>query len=371
MRGVKCEIRLPERVVGFAGATSRGPGSVSVISREFTSSEDGDRFISRLESLQHSIFSHVPDCPSPSMIDHLLAVVRPDLSAMVVINGAAKTALVRAKRTVQGGSPVLLDDILDVKRLEFDVSVPDDCAVVYVSSVGWRKSLFFDFVPIAEPPQRRAYDLGKVLGFQYAYLLFQDLFKISDAQWEALFRQDWFPFRLLPIDIVKVMLNHAAEGWDVDEMLQEPSVLDAIRNLADPASPFLQPVAFADHRDLIAHAFERFRAGDYKSTVAVLVPRIEGVLRSQHVGPARPTPSVLVQDATSKVDQDQGDATLLMPSRFREYLLSVYFREWRAGQAPTHVSRHTVSHGVAPQNRFDLKSASIAVLTALQLGLYL
>jgi hypothetical protein len=60
-----------------------------------------------------------------------------------------------------------------------------------------------------------------------------------------------------------------------------------------------------------------------------------------------------------------------MPARFRAYLSSVYFREWRPGQSPTHVSRHTVSHGVAPQDRFDLKSAMIAVLTTLQLGLYL
>jgi hypothetical protein len=371
MLGLRLEIQIPERLAGFAEAASREGDSVPVVSREFTSSEDGDHFISRLEHLQECLFRHIPDCPPPSLIDHLLVVIRPNLTATVAINSLAKSAMVRAKRTVQGGSPVLRDDILDVIRLELDVPIPNDCAIVFVDSVGWQKSLFFDFMPILDSPTPRDYDLPQVLGFQYAYLLFQDLFKITDAQWQELFKQDWFPFRLLPVDIVQRMVKHAAEGWDIDELLVDPKFTQAVQELAISSSPFLQAPAFSEHRELIAHAFERFNAGDYKSTVAILVPRIEGILRALHVGRSRPSPRILVQGATAKVEKDRGDATLLMPARFREYLLTVYFREWRDGQTPSHVSRHTVSHGVAPQDGFDFKSAAISVLTVLQLGLYL
>jgi hypothetical protein len=59
-----------------------------------------------------------------------------------------------------------------------------------------------------------------------------------------------------------------------------------------------------------------------------------------------------------------------MPAKFRDYLEQVYFKKWNPGDAAAHLSRHTVSHGVAPEELFNKKSAVLAVLTLLQLGLY-
>jgi hypothetical protein len=189
-----------------------------------------------------------------------------------------------------------------------------------------------------------------------------------------MFRQHWFPFRFLPHDAIHALLNHAAQEWNIDEILDEPRFLSSIERVADPAANFLGGPAFVEHASLLSHAFGRFKEHDYKSAVAILFPRIEGVLRSIHgqsVQESAPNSATLVVSSTAQIEQSRGDAMLLMPARFREYLKEVYFRHWQPGQAATHVSRHTVSHGVAPADQFDRKAATIGVLTILQLSLYL
>lgn len=58
--------------------------------------------------------------------------------------------------------------------------------------------------------------------------------------------------------------------------------------------------------------------------------------------------------------------SLLLPDRFKEFLETVYFAPFDPTNV-TDVSRHSVSHGVAPEEKLDLKSATIALLVIEQL----
>lgn len=371
---MKVEIRLPHLPAGFSAAAARPGTTVPVIPCEFTSSEDGAHFLSLVEGFQSGLLDHVPGCPRPSQIDRYVAVIRQDLTATVAVNDFTCSSVTRLKRDVKPGEVVAVDDVLDVVRLQLDIPVPDDAGFVLLQSVGWRKSLFFDLVPIAEQGRKRTYDLGAILGSQYAHLVFQDQLKITNERWREMFRQNWFPFRFLPHAALQAMLNHAAEKWDIDEILDQQGVLSAIERVADPDANFIGGPAFVEHAALLSHAFARFRERDYKSAVAILFPRIEGVLRSIHKQSAHGTPpnaAALVATSTAKTEKIRGDATLLMPVKFREYLGDVYFRSWRPGDPPEFGSRHSVSHGVAPEDLFDRKAAAIGVLTILQLSLYL
>jgi hypothetical protein len=370
---VRCEIKLEHQLVGFVAESHRGPGEVTVVTSEFTSSEDGLHFVSRLEGIQESIISHVPDCPPPSMIDSFLAVIRRDLTTSIVLNEVAITGKIAPKRNVKKGELIVLDDIADILRVDFDAPVPNECGVVFIESFGWRKSLFFDLSPLSNPPKLRTYDLGSIIGQQHAYLLFQDQVRITDQQWNELFEQSWFPFRMLPLSRIRIILNQAKESWSIDEEILKEPFVSQMNVIADPESPLLSRKAFFEHRDLLRHAFERFRAGDYKSTTALLFPRIEGVLRSIYgeQPSGRITSSKLAAASTAKYEEARGTSTLLMPDKFREYLDRVYFRGWGSGTIANHLSRHTVAHGVARQEQFDLKAAAVGVLIVLQLALYL
>jgi hypothetical protein len=278
----------------------------------------------------------------------------------------------RPKRAFKAGEVVLLDDILDIRRLELGVAVARSEAIVFINSHGWRKSLFFDFTPLLQPPQERNYELEVLLGLQHEYLLFQDQLKISEVQWQVILDQHWFPFRYLPIDVTRQMLNIAGAGWSIDEILENPKTLESVKQAIENHAAGLKASAFAEHRGLLVHAFERYLADDFKSAVSILYPRIEGVLRSIHADVATewPTSSRVVSSATLRYERVLGEGTVLMPAKFREFLSRVYYREWHHGDSPEHVSRHTVSHGVAPVDKFDRKSAIVGILTVLQLGLY-
>lgn len=82
------EVILKELPAGIAMETSSGAEGtpVRVAVREFTSSEDGELFISRLEGFPSQLLGLLPGHVLPSTIDHLVAVIRRDRSATVWVN---------------------------------------------------------------------------------------------------------------------------------------------------------------------------------------------------------------------------------------------------------------------------------------------
>ncbi len=163
------KIQLTEKPAGYASEDATGIEGhpVKVVVCEFTSSEDGELFISRLEGFPNILISKLPAGANvrPSMIDHLLAIIQRDLSATVYVNELSMLIRARAARSIQAGEPVLEDDITDINEIEFQgVDIPKNAAVVCLLSFGWRKGLFFDFTPVASDEAEREYDLGKLLG---------------------------------------------------------------------------------------------------------------------------------------------------------------------------------------------------------------
>jgi len=164
----------------------------------------------------------------PSTIDHLLAVISRDKTADIYINELDIRCEFLTKRSVQAGETVSVDDIADIRKMVFQgIEIPIDAGIIFVFSAGWRKGLFYDLSP-AQPfePISRTYDLPVYLGQLYSYLLFQDLFKIADNEWENLLANKWFPFITLKGATIRQMLNHNKEGLDVDEIL--PTVTDEL-----------------------------------------------------------------------------------------------------------------------------------------------
>jgi len=160
------QFSIPERLAGFAAAAARPGEPAAVITREALTSLDGLALPWRLEELQGAIFGHIPELPPSPQIDHLLVVIRPDLTATAYVNELRFTAAVRPAGPVQAGQPLYARDILDISSLDVGVDVPADCAVVLVRTFGWRRALFYDFGPIAEQGQARRYELSAILAQQ-------------------------------------------------------------------------------------------------------------------------------------------------------------------------------------------------------------
>jgi len=259
---VPYEIQLDERPAGYAleDATGIEGHPVKVAACEFTSSEDGELFVSRLEGFPNVLISKLPAGANvlPSMVDHLLAIIRRDLKTTVYVNELSIIAKVRAARSIQAGELVREDDIADIDEIGFQgVDIPKDAAVVCILSSGWRKGLFFDFTPLASDGTERDYDLGKLLGSYFAYLSNQAVFAMTEAGWDFLLDHQWFPFISLPKKILRTMSGRAANGSDLDILLSQ--ICEHVRKLLPTMlERWFQTELFRPHTDLLKHAASKF-----------------------------------------------------------------------------------------------------------------
>ncbi len=348
-------------------------GTVSVAG--FVSSEDGDELITKLEGLPDHILSKLP-LPSPvsrSAVDTLLAIIRKDMTATVYLNEVPIVQEMRFKRPFRKGDLIRESCIVDMGRVEFSgVHVPPDAGVVFVFSVGWRKGLFYDLSPLHdEEGKLRQYDLEEQIGSLYAYLTFQERFKIDENTWRVLLDQKWFPFAYLDDKLLRKMISYAKEGWNIDDLLPEISA-DVQRLLKDgPLNVANNPI-LEGHAEFLAAAVERYQAGDYISCASNLYPRIEGLLRSFSRTTGNTSnlkPETLIKVAVEYHQSTRLTASLLLPAKFKDYVDTIYFANFDPGSAPD-VSRHSVAHGEARPDDFSLKTSTIAFLIIYQLSLF-
>lgn len=369
------EIILKEIPAGHALLPGRSGEKVPIALQEFLSSEDGIGFIRRLEGFPNIILSRLPakHRPPQSVIDHLLAIIRKDKTAVVYVNELNVQAEVLSKRDLTAGQPVYGDDIADIRAIKFSgIDVPPDVGVLYIFSCGWRKAIFYDFAPIQPSSSRpRAYDLSVLLGQFHAYLMFQERLKISEKAWNALFTQGWFPFISLPTNLAQELANHAEYGWNIDDLLNKIS--NELGTYFEKwKMKWSKSQFFKDHHEIFNTAIERYLASDYISAVSILYPRIEGIMRTYHIC-TRPsvsqTQKSLVDTVISSADPTTHPKMLLLPDKFHRYLTEVYFAAFDPSK-PEGTSRHTIAHGVAPQDAFSEKASVIGFLILDQLSYY-
>jgi hypothetical protein len=380
------EIRFDNLPAGYAAQDKKeGDTHASVIATEFTSSEDGDLFVSRLEGIPSEILSKIqtPERIREGTVDHLLAVIRPDKSATVYINELTLRGRFKIKRPFAEGEAVYSNDIADIEMIELllgdkDVAPPSDAAVLLIFSVGWRKGLFYDFRPLFPPkvgPQSRKYDLAILLGQYYAYLMFQDRFKLTDQDWANLTKQQWFPFIGLEPQTITKMLSKAKKGDPIDDLLPQIQQ-DLAKRIPFIKAKWIKSPLLKDHFRFLETAIERHVQGDYISAATILFTRIEGILRSyggcDETGAPAAQQRHLTKAITRKGLTNAHAYSLLMPNKFESYLRNVYFAQFdvRNPETLSVVNRNTVSHGVVPAESFSLKASTIGLLIFDQLSYY-
>ena len=367
------EIMLDDIPAGYAAASVRNTTEVQVTVKGFSSTEDGDDFITYLEGYPELIVNKLPkNVITPSVIDHMLVIIHRDKTADVYVNELLFNLQIRPKRAFEKGDYIFPDDIADVQKLSFaNLTIPNDCGYFFYFSYKWRKGLCFDLAPIiSNDVFERDYDFEVLFGNYYAYLVFQQLFKITDDEYSILMDQKWFPFISLKSATIKDIMNYVRSGWSLNELTS--NILEEVKtDVYVMRERWHGNTILAPHIELLDKALDRFLEADYISTTAILYPRIEGIMRTYHqtIGAiTNPSARNLVE---STVNGDvMVDRFMLLPEKFKTYLNNVYFAGFDSSN-PDVVSRHSVSHGVAPADLFDAKSATIAILIVDQLAFYL
>lgn len=368
------EITFSQLPAGYNITPVRKGDETSIIVREFTSSEDGDLFMERLEGFPSEVINKIPPGSgiTPANVSHMLVIVRRDGTGTAYVNEVQLIIQALAKnKDIKAGDAVYADDIADIGKLIFkDINIPVDAGILFLFSLGWRKGLYFDFKPLlGKDPEPRNYDLEMLCGQYYAYLSFQHLFKIGDDVWNTLIEQQWFPFISLKRRTIESLINYAKSGWNIDELI-EPVAAEVTDLIPALLMKWERKRLFQPHYDIFKTATERYTEKDYISATAILYPRIEGLMRTYHLEskkPDRANQDNLARMVVEANIEDRHAYSLLLPNRFERFLKEVYFANFDPGN-PNVLSRHTVSHGVAPVELFSLKSATIALLTLDQIS---
>jgi len=374
---MKCDIKMDGTFAGFSMAACKPGEKVWICQKEFVSSEDGDLFISRLEGFPSLLLNQIAQIHKTivvrSYIDNMLAILRQDGTTTVYINAPMK-ALMRVKKSVDAGQVIYRNDIADIKELVFQyIEIPYDVGLMILFSVGWRKGLFYDLVSLSDKSLKRDYDLNQLLGGYYAYLSFQERFKITDSEWESLFQNGWFPFITLNNDLISSIINHNREGWNVDDLLPRIQK-NVLKRLPDGLKTWTNIEAFKPHMDFISKAVEHYQNHDSLSCISVLFPRIEGIMREYQSIQGQPE-KASQKDLAGTVlpvneDTQKHQYTPLLPLRFYQYLSEVYFANFDPTKKDNTLSRNTVGHGVATKENFDAKGATLGFLILDQLSYY-
>jgi hypothetical protein len=366
---VPYKLKLNQAPAGFAGKSADHGDKVTLILREFLSSEDGKEFTNRLEGWPNELLQIAGKGNTrASQVDHMLVHFSREGECFVFVNELKITIKTRVQRDVAKGSAVMSDDIVDITEFRFDdVEIPPEHGVLVVFSCGWRKGVYFDFGPIDPSQGNRTYSLWKILGNQYNYVMFQELHSLTDEEWSILFSEKWFPFIGLKLKTLKTLIGWIRSGYQAEKILSL-AVKDVKSSLSRLQSRWNRYADLKEHRAILDIAAERFNSEDWVSCNSILYPRIEGILRA------------IAKSSNNKVTSQSKMAGIplivsgltpennsrLFPRQFNRYLSEVYFKSFDPDK-PAGISRNSIGHGVAPDTEFSEQSATIGFLIIEQI----
>lgn len=134
------EISFTDLPAGYLAASVKMGEQAIVTVREFSSSEDGDLFISRLEGIPSQIIGMLPTESGikSSIVDHMLVIIRRDKTATVYVNELPiLTDVIIKGKDKKAGDLIYADDIADIRKLRFhDVEIPKDAGILFLLEEG-------------------------------------------------------------------------------------------------------------------------------------------------------------------------------------------------------------------------------------------
>lgn len=370
------EIQLKERFAGYCVTSAKAGEEVQVQVSGITSTENGDIHLKYLEGIPQTVLSMVAPNMLPCDIKSMVVVISKDLKAKVYINefDIEGIALVKAKK-VEAGQAMTKDDFSSFERISLKgLEFPDDHAFFCVLSFQWDRIYMFDFSPLAGNENLIRYDVEEVLGKYFSYLVFKSIHKISDATLDSLIKQNWFPFYALKVSTIESILNYVQSGWEIDELLEKIEE-DTFLYIEERQDIWNQDSNISTFNEFLARALISHKNGDFVSSVSILYPKIEALIRHDFVkeypGKHGRRSEVLVQHLTQKALKNISALTTFIPEKFKRYLTDCYFKEFNHNSFDNQISRHSVAHGASSIDKYNKKASLLGFLVYSQIVEYL
>jgi hypothetical protein len=211
--------------------------------------------------------------------------------------------------------------------------------------------------------------MPRLFGRFYQQLLFQEMYSITDEQWAGMLGWGWFPFIWMTQEDRNKIIYFSFRSDEPKSLFEE--VCENYKAVLKDRSKSWQRLAlFQDHAAFIDKAVEHHLIGDYLSAIQVLYPRIEGIMRRLQL---LNSPNSKPQQKTmaEAVVRNHDVYSLLLPVRFREYLIGFYFRAFNEATGDLPLSRNSVAHGTSLPTDYDFVKSSLGFMIFDQIFYFL
>lgn len=363
---------LDNPMVGFSLNSANNSGgadgarAVSVLTKGFYTSDDGAILYTYLDSLFDCFGNPLRRAGiSPECLDNCLINIVDDTSVTLWVNFQTTLQTI-AKTTVTAGQPVTLDNIADIRSATFpEFEMPTRGAIVYTFQQGWRRGLYFDFSMARREPNRPLADLSALLGSLHTALIFRERIKMEPSVLSRMFATGWFPFIRLPHDLAIGLYRHFEEEWDHSSV--ELEIVRVVGpSLGGLVEGWSRKPAFEPHMAVLSEAVRHFERGEYAAASALVLPKVEGILRTLSLGRGpRPSARTLRENLLARVRAQVSGFTAFLPEAFVQYLEDFYYAgfDLEANEVPP--SRHAFMHGVGPDAELAKPAYALKLLLAV------
>jgi hypothetical protein len=368
-----------ENLAGMAVSAAKNGEKVQVLYREALTSDD-PRFYKFMDSVTMSLLGRCNT--TVHSIHHFLILIHDDLSADVYLNELPIQASAMAKRKIERGQMVTLDDLADIRDARFvGIEIKPRDRIICCLKVWWKFGLYFDFGAAHDPKTQLDLDqLSKTLGNLYRYLMFEHVYRTMEAKdrFERMQEDGWFPFvELLGSEFKELSNAYENQADPKDEVERLVARFDAAR-IGQIAERWWTKEPFNGRRPIIQAGINAYLRNDSEGHILCLktvLPEIEGILRDlhhsekgTHTGKTKHLTEHLGEKALAKAGSS---SSLLLPTSFVCYLQSVVFRNFDLATGDVSMSRHSAAHGVAKPEQYTRSRALQAILSLDQIYFYL
>ncbi|MGU3192385.1 hypothetical protein ACVYF0_18190 [Vibrio cholerae] len=370
------QIQLDEILAGYSLSTSQGGELVSVQYRGYVLQSQGREFIRKAEGVVSKVLSKLPVPTSPQDVKTLVVIIKQNLEADVYINECDVLASAVASKSVNKGDLIYKNDLYHIHSVDLSgVNFSNDCSYIVLLSQGWDRVFYYDFGPTIDSEDRKLidYDVHRFLGLGLSASLFFEMFDLMPEEWEKIINTGWFPFSFLTYQQQKNLINHIKYDWDMTAIIAEINKV-FIEGKDEWLTGLQANEAICKHLSLIEKSLIHHTNGDYESSIHMLYPRLEALLREDFISK---NPSMqgrkqqlLASHIGTNITSHSHELSRYFPEKFSEYILKSYFKDFDPNVESDFVSRNTLSHGSVGASALSLSSSIVGFLILDQIHRY-
>lgn len=368
------DVKLDMAPVGFATEDcAPGGTSVKVLSRGFLTPDDGQILYTYLDQIGGMYLTEqlAKRGLGSYIVHNFLVNVTDGVNARVYVNFRTHKS-VMPKRSVKGGQVVYGDDIAHLREVGFpQFPMPTEGAIVYSFREGWRQALYFDYSMMPDEPNRPLRELPKLFAQYHNWMAFRELFLLKPDELERLYSEGWFPFVRTSMQDILDISRAIKAGYPLEAPIKK--LVDSVPpgELRSMQAHWQGKSFYKDQAEFIDTALRHYQNADYMSAISVLAPRIEGIMRTLHIGSGtKPRAPQLRDKLVEHVRKSVDGPTRFMPEPFRDYLETFFFANFDVEKNDVPMSRNSFAHGVISADQFSQARALQLLLILDQIAFY-